>query len=442
MVNELTLGTRRVGDFIDFDPDTPEVKVSLEHSDRGISITIPWSSDDNPYASWFLRDSGINRISPRLEGPTVPKKVLFHDSYGSVLLVGCYARGFHSNMFGPGSGTLWARAAIMGVSEEADFENPHGLQTDVSGLRSWLGISSWKRIIEYEPQERRISIESINQPDIEVGEYNGVRLTLKFGYEVRHENDGDRQVLSNFARCVTRSSTPKSWAAHLKLHRAIRDLLVLSRWHEESCYEVSALRLDDPLRTSDEKPHGEQWRGVVIPGSETQTAPKGHRPHLFEYNELRSGGLLRWIALRDEFARALDPVISSIGLKSSTANTLLAHTGPGLEALGYLLMLRDGVPKKEAKEAPLKKRFERILEDLGDLLPLDGQAWVDSTCATYNGLKHANRKEPDLIDVLNTWRECVLITRAWVANELGVPHERLKERLSNDPQRHVYVKVR
>lgn len=430
-----------MGDFIDFHPDTPKVKVVLEHSDRGIGITIPWSSDDDPYASWFLRNSGMAHIPPRPEGPPVPKKVRFHDSHGSVLLIGCHARGFHSNVLGPGSGTLWARAAILGVRENVDFENPHGLQTEISGLRAWLGTSSWKEVLQFDQRPIEIAVQSVNLPDIEVGENDGVRIALRFGYGIRHEDDGDRRILTDSARCVTRCSAPEPWATHLKPHRAIRDLLVMSRWHEESCHEAYVLHLDDPQRTVDEKTHGERWRGVVIPRTEEQSAPKGYRPHLFEYSELGSAGLLRWITLRDEFARALDPVISSIGLRGTTANTLLAHTGPGLEALGYLLMLRDGISKSQAKDAPLKTRFERILADLDDCLPFDSQAWVTSTCATYNGLKHANRKEPDPVDVMNSWRECVLVARAWVAVELGVPHEKVKERLSSDPQRHAYVKV-
>lgn len=441
MANELTTGTRRVGDFIDFDPNTPEVKVVLEHSDRGIGITVPWSSDDDPYASWFLRDSSNLRIPPRPEGPPVPKKVLFHDSHGSVLLIGCHARGFHSNMLGPGSGTLWARAAIIGVRDDLDFDNPQGLQTDVSGLRAWLGVSSWHEVRDYEHRAIETTVRSLEVPTIEVGEHHGIQLALRFGWRIRHENDGDRRILTDYARCVTRSPEPAHWSAHLKLHHAIRDLLVLSRWHEESCHEAYALRIDDPLRTIDGKAHGEQWREVIVPNAEIQGAPKDHRPHLFEYSELGSAGLLRWIALRDEFARALDPVISSIGLRGTTANTLLAHTGPGLEALGYLLMLRDGTPKKDAKNAPLKARFERILADLNGCLPIDSEAWVTLTCATYNGLKHANRKEPDPVDVLNAWRECVLVARAWVAVELGVAHKMIKERLSRDPQRHAYVKV-
>lgn len=44
MANELPLRTRRTGDFFDSYEDTPEVKVALERSAAGISVTIAWSS--------------------------------------------------------------------------------------------------------------------------------------------------------------------------------------------------------------------------------------------------------------------------------------------------------------------------------------------------------------------------------------------------------------
>src|SRR5690606_24546741 len=145
--------------------------------------------------------------------------------------------------------------------------------------------------------------------------------------------------------------------------------------------------------------------------------------------------------LRDEFSRAIDPVITSIGLRGTTANTMLAHTGPGLEALGYLLILRDTGSKKRARESTLRQRFERILEDLSDCMPFDTADWAERTADTYNGIKHANRDEPDALDVLNAWRECVLVVRAWIAIELGVEAKLLKDRLLRDPQRHRYVSV-
>jgi len=151
-----------------------------------------------------------------------------------------------------------------------------------------------------------------------------------------------------------------------------------------------------------------------------ESPPSGYRPHLIEYQELGSAGVARWIDLRSEFARALDPVITSLGL-AATVNTLLAHTGPGLEALGYLLMLRDGASQDRAAGATLRERLERVLVDIDGTVPFDGATWVSNTVKTYNGLKHANRQPPEEVDVANAWRECVLAVRAWVALELGCP---------------------
>lgn len=40
-----------------------------------------------------------------------------------------------------------------------------------------------------------------------------------------------------------------------------------------------------------------------------------------------------------------------------------------------------------------------------------------------------------------SWQESVLITRAWVAIELGVLPSSVKARLADDPQRVPYVRV-
>lgn len=437
MPNKLSAGTQRVGSLVDFDPKTPEVQVSLEHSDQGLFVTVPWTTGESPYARWFLPESDRPRASSGERHS--PERVLFQDSHGSVLLTGCRVSGYHSQIFGGGSGTLRARSAIMGVSDDVDFSHPHGLESDISGLRAWLGRSSWRET-ENCRGPGSVSFKTAEVPDIVLGERNGVEIRLRLSWAIERENNGDRRVLYDYARCVTQSPTAASWDTHLKSHHAIRDLLSLSRWHDESCYEVRAYHVDDPLITLAGKTDRPQWRDVVVPQAHAREAPKGDRPHLFEYTELGDAGLLRWIELRDEYARALDPIISCQTLRNATENTLLAHCGPGVEALGYLLMLRDGASKNTAGSASLKTRLERILSDLGDCLPFDSERWVSSTCATYNGLKHANRTEPDPVDVLNAWRQCVLVTRAWVATELGIERQEIQRRLARDPQRYEYVK--
>ncbi|MBD7949918.1 ApeA N-terminal domain 1-containing protein [Oerskovia rustica] len=441
MANKLEMGIRRVGDLIDFNQDTPEVKVTLDRSEKGISVTVPWSDPDSPYAQWFLRDGGRIEIPPRPDPLPAPKRVLFHDSHGSVLLVGCFPRGFHSNVMGPGSGTLWARAAIMGVDGDVNFERPHGMQTEISGLRAWLGITSWQEEFDRADGHRRARLRSQHTPDIGLGEHGGVSLCFRPGWRIAHEDGGDRRIVHDLVHCVTRGGDPLAWDEHQQLHRAIRDLLVLSRWHAESCVVSRVLHKDDPLRTMDGKEHGEQWRDVIVPDDSPAVPPSGFRDHLLRFAELKEEGIGCWIALRNSFARALDPVITSLDIRKASPSTMLAHTGPGLEALGYLLLVRDGKSERVAGSATLRERFDRILADLGDCLPFDGPTWAADTAKAYNGLKHANRAEPDPVDVLNGWRSSVMVVRAWVAIELGTPAVDVKARLARDPQRHPYVKA-
>ncbi|WP_313540399.1 ApeA N-terminal domain 1-containing protein [Leifsonia aquatica] len=429
-----------MGDLIDFDPTTPGVKVTLERSERGIGITVPWSDDDSPYAEWFLGEHRL-KIPSSGEPAVAPSRVLFQDSHGSILLTRCWARGFHSNMLGPGSGTLWSRAAILGVHDNVDFDHPNGLQTEITGLREWLGVTSWSE--NYDRQRGRLvaTIASLEPAPIEIATVSALKLAFRPGWRVVPEERKDRRIILDLLSCETRSDEPIAWTEHMQAHRAIRDLLVLSRWHAESCVEVRAMRSDDPLTTMDGETHGEQWREVVVPNDEPTPATTGFRQHLITFAELGEDGVSNWLALRDEFARALDPVVSSIGLRSTSADTVLAQTGPGLEALGYLLMIRDGVTARAAGRANLHTRFERILKDLGDVLPFDGLSWARNTIAAYNGLKHANRDAPDPVDVLNGWRQSVMVVRAWVAIELGIPPAQLKQRLASDPQRSPFVAI-
>lgn len=440
MANELPEGTRRVGALVDFDPNTPEVTVTLEHSDRGIGVTVPWNGPDSPYAGWFMPNGALGGSEASdADRPRAPRRLLFSDSHGSLMLVGCWARGFHAAMFGPGNGHVWAKAAVIGVDSDIDFDAPHGVQTEISGLREWLGISSWGESHSWGENGAEVTIKSVRREAIELGEAAGLALDLRPGYLARHEDARDRIVLTDYVRCATVGSSPRRWSEHLSVHHAIRDLLMLSRWRRESCDVVKAMRDDDPLLTLDGKEHGRQWRTVVEPSSEPLKPVGSNRQHLIQYADIGPAGVGKWLVLRDDFARSLDPVITSVWLKNERPLTVLAHTGPGLEALGYQLMVRDGMKPKTAADASLRERLDRIVKDVGACLPFDGAVWAGSFVKAYNGLKHANRTAPDDVDVMNVWREGVLAVRAWVALELGIDASVVADRLKGDPQQYPYV---
>lgn len=425
MPNELKPGTRRTGDLFDFDPKTPPVKVVLERTEQGISVEVPWSGPDDYYASWFLEGNLLgNQIKPR----PAPKRLLFVDSYGAVQLVGCWARGYHTNL-ATGTGRVWAQFAVMDVDVDVDFLQVNGLQSEVSGLREWLGVSSvWE---DLDGPTRSLAIVAKSADEIVISP----ALTFVPTWALERPESGTTLV-RDFVACRTESESPLSWGEITSTHLGIRDLMVLTRWRPEISIPSIATRYDDPLITMDGTDHGRQWR-IVVParGEEPPSAPGGYRPYLMEFGEIGGAqGVARWLHLRDEFSRALDPIISDRYLQQVPAVTHLAQVGPGLEALGYLLLKnRDGVGSQSAKDSSLRTRLDRIAADIDGAVPFDVAIWAEEMTRVYNGIKHANRQLPAELSLLNCWRESVVAIRAWVALELGTPAAAAKRRLELDP---------
>lgn len=426
MPNDLKPGTRRTGDLIDFDPDTPPVKVVLEWSEQGISVEVPWSTPDDYYASWFLREGFQGLLAA---DKPIPKRLKFADTHGALQLVGCWPRGFHSD-FSAGTGRVWAHFAVMDVHDDTDFLQVDGIRSEVSGLREWLRVSSVSE--EIDPPSRTITL--VGKPGDEIV----VTPELRFvpTWSTARPAGEDSVLLRDFVECQTRSSTPGSWEDLTETHRGVRDLLVLARWRRETSTVTLVTRNDDPIVTLDGEEHGHQWRNVAVAHREEPPAPvSGYRPHLMEFDEIGgAAGVARWLKLRDEFSRALDPIVSDRYLQQVPAATHLAQIGPGLEALGYLLLKnRDGVGTQAAKDSPLRTRLDRIASDVDGAVPFDAATWAAEMTSAYNGIKHANRKLPPELTLLNRWRESVVVVRAWVALELGTPAPVAKRRLELDP---------
>jgi len=317
--------------------------------------------------------------------------------------------------------------AVLEVESDLDFSSPNGLRSNVSGLREWMGARSHETVLwTKEIEERgRVTITIKDLPDVAVGGDHNLRLKPSW----RLEHPGDDVLLRESVVCETASSTSVNWRELQRSHLAIRDLLVLSRWRRETC--VPTLLQHDGDETVTDRLGVSQpvWRTAIFPDEQAEPLPKRHQPHLIQYQELGPAGVLHWLKLREQFARALDPVITSRFMGRADAVTYLAQIGPGLEALGYLLLRRD----KLRANVMLRERLDRIARVVQDVLPFDGNEWAASTVKAYNGLKHINRPAPAALEVINAWAQSVMVVRAWVAIELGVPSDEVRNRLANDP---------
>ena len=438
--NELNIGDRRYGTLIDFDDSTPHVNVTLERDKRGIRLTISWPDYESPFAAWFVSGKyGLPASETSPPATPVPKNLLFQDSHGLVLLVGCWKRGFRSSVFGPGTGFIRARYAIFNVEHNTDFRYVNGLKTEVTGLRDWLEISSVQRDFETRSAEHpiRLIVTASSDDSLSVASDPPFRFIPSWSVST----DEDRVVVGDLLRVETTHSELIDVRDAEKLHLAMRDLLVLSHWRAEICIPLAVMRRDDPDAQDFDGKYGDYWRDLVPAVYEKRPKARDTSEHLILFSEVGLAGLEKWIKLRDEFARALDPVVSTRFLDGVSATSLLAQTGPAIEALGYLLFLRDGKSADQAARAYLRSRLDRIAREVAGVMPFDVAEWAAETVIAYNAVKHANRILPAEVDVLNRWRESVLITRVWVALELGSDRDELRKRIVNSPQSSPYSVV-
>ncbi|SDP80256.1 hypothetical protein SAMN04487914_14225 [Arthrobacter sp. ok909] len=443
MTNELKIGDRRHGSLFDEDPNTPDISATIERSEKGIYVSMRWDSEKNPqYGRWFTNDAfypdqDSNRALP---DPECPSELIFRDSHGPITLVGCRSDGYDTNLF-IGTGRINVGAAILGASS-LSYAKINGLQCEVSGLRSWLGTTSihQTRTFVEETGRQQIDINLLSPGPINIPDSG---LTLRPTYtksRTLHSLE-----IRDSVRLEHRTEYESSWRTHFGALRALRDLLAVSRWRSESLIAERVMRSDYPLQG----PTGnagtrEQWLEVIDDTSSLPVEETPRTAHLIEYAELGPEGISRWIQLREDFSRAFDPAISSLYLENLSTEVRLTQVAIGLEALGYLIAVRDdGTSESTANRMNFKTRLNRIVQDLDGVLPFvkANADWSQNIADAYNALKHVNRAAPQPVDVANGWRECVLLLRAWIASELGVEHAILTQRVLEDAYIRPFVAI-
>lgn len=441
MPNELNVGEPRYGSLSNDNPETPNVSATLERTSKGVFLSLTFEYDESPeYAQWFTRDffAGTASLTDGTRArPSVPSALLFYDSYGSVALIGCQSGGYHTN-HRIGSGRIQVGAAVLAAPSIAHAK-VMGMRAEVSGLRSWLGTSGISETITHEEKTGRFlssKIEVVIPQTINIPDSNLVMRPA-----IRRRWVEGSLIIENIVWVEHKTAEESSWRVHEMAMRAVRDLLAVSRWRAESLIPVSVARTEDSLDgNTPEEDRRQWWRAVVDSRAPEPKEDSQRLEHLISWEDIGPDGLARWIKLRDDFARAIDPAVSSVYLDDVTIEVHLTQIAISLEALGYLLAMRkDGVSENKAGGLSFQQRLDRIVQDVEGLLPFVDETWSKRMADTYNSVKHANRALPEAVDVANSWREGALLFRTWIANELGVDYEELRTRIARTPQIHSYV---
>lgn len=440
MPNQLIIGRPRYGSLSAGNPDASEVSATLERTTEGIFLSLTFSRDESPeYAQWFtpnyfdIAAVTAEETPPR---PLVPSALFFYDSYGAVALIGCRNAGYHTN-HRIGSGRVHVGAAVLAAPSMAHAK-VMGMRAEISGLRAWLGTSAISQTTGFDKNTGRFLSAEIRVVIPEVIDVPGSKLVLRPAIN-RTPKDG-ALLIEDIVWVEHKTEEEASWRQHQVAMRAVRDLLAVSRWRDESLVPVSVARPEDSIEGGAPETERQQWWREVVDSRAPEPKEETRRhEHLIRWEDLGPKGLARWIKLRDDFARAVDPAVSSIYLEGVTVEVQLTQIAISLEALGYLLFMRkDGAAESKAGGISFKGRLNRILQDVPELLPFVDATWSQRMADAYNSVKHANRDFPQTVDVANRWREGALLIRAWIANELGVEYKKLQERITRDPQIHPY----
>lgn len=434
--NTLEEGEGRFGHVYDGNPDTPTILGQLERKNDDVVLSVFWDDMSAPVSRWFMSGAMFgddpDRTRYRYEAP---RTLEFRDERGSVRLVGCRSMGMNGQLLGAGRGRIAVRYCVLGrVPSDSAFESIYGLRTSLSGLRSWLGVRSVRRPVPETDAAGRVQSLKFtldSPPALEVVGVEALRLVPTWSTS---QPDPDSVELRERLHMETWYDEARPWREHLSVHRGLRDLLAVSRWRREEFTEAFA-RADDDRASEDRL-----WAPTISKSIVGDELPMNSREHLIQFTDIGLQGIASWFSLREEYQRAIDPLVSSIYMSDATVESKVSQAGIGLEALGFLLTFKvDGLTENQASRKTYVERFTRIAEPMSDVLPLAVDAWARGFADAYNSVKHANRNLKSTVDLANGWREAVLVFRCWVALALGIDRQTVRRRLADDPLAHAFV---
>lgn len=450
--NELIVGEPRLGWLIDGNPETPEAAVMLRDTGSVIELRIPLQGmlrEDGPYARWW------SSLTMHADDPeqtkysyTPPRVMLFHDDCGVVALVGCRAGGARQTL-NAGYGVIVANYAVLG-GRSPKYDKVNGMRSDIPAMASWTGITS-------------MNVKANNNTDglldsvqIELKRLSPVSIsrTLNLAIHPLWEARLPRTAFSARERIMlgTMVKDARSWEDHLMVHGAVWDLVSIAAWRPFSVARLEVCRSDDLGRTS--RDIAERWSQVTthrLPQYSDDDSRKVS--FLFSYDDIGAKGVKRWLRLREAYTDALDPFLSILRSDEPWSNANVVQMGIVLEKLGYLIDCEKngGANCNGRNQLSFNDALRVILDDMSvkpfvdesttsDDMPDDestagntSDAWKANIRAAYMGLKHADCKLPDSLDLINALRKSILVVRFWVAHQLGVHENVLKEGRKSDP---------
>lgn len=423
----------RVGFIVDGVSGTPYLAAVLHAGADGILLEIPlFKGVTDDHIGWFEDPS------------TIPDSLQFIDVHGSTSLSGFRSRNSSQNLSrGGGLGTIEVSYLAMTGVQQPDYSSLHGLSSEIVGLPTWLspGVFTCETELDGAARLKATTFRVQSRPDVAIPGVPCVLLSPHWNTE--HDYANGSHTMRETVRVETHFEVAGSWAQHLRLHRAIQDLIALAFWHPTGLVVQNALRIDDPITTMDGKEWGEEWKTAMAPlsgrrskGSPDRPLPKGNRP-LFYFDDIGAGGVAKWMSEYDVLGQAMWVLSASLFRGGGTVEVQLLQVGTALEALGREIALRSG--RLVTGQFDKTFHFETALVEVGNdtdcslakiLAGLQGiEDWAKAFNAAYKGVKHADNALPNPEEAYLRSEQGALLARIWLARHLGADRSQLESRM-------------
>jgi len=363
---------------------------------------------------------------------TLPDAVWFRDVHGDLCLVHP-----HSSQFSFGAvmeGRIEFRFALASGDEGISYTKITGLHSRLEGLDEWFGrgcVSLRHRSDTNGNRQEVIALERSQGTPIA----RALNARLQPTYEYRVSPVAGKSEIRDWVMIETSVKRDRPWVDHLDLHRAVRDLIVVSGWQNYGLWGLKATRTDDPIRALARNALAARWADVhtyEVTGTDGTLHPSRF---LFDFGEIGERGVRRWISLRSRHRRAVAGMIHSIGMPGVALETAVSEAGAALEHLGYGI----AVARKQRPGRHLATHLKRITGELRCDVGFDAEQWAVDFADVYNTVKHPDRPQVlTTLELANALRQSQLIFRFWVATQLGASRSRLERNLGFLPMRHPY----
>lgn len=450
--NTLEIGQVRVGWLypgeVKEGAGVPATLVRDKHRIRAL-VPVKKYSNESPESWWGTEGARIVDGTERDDRYcAVPKNMYFIDDIGRVLLVGCKSIGGNNNIIMSSSslGGILKKVSVEAAVFSTNIsgaESFNGYKTEIEGMAEWLNFGALKVIPKFYENEKFLRVQSVDTSVESAGEIL-INDSMKFksGFTINRNSqmtELNHKVSDTFE---TRSIKSVPFDDGLKTHDAIRDLLMISSWSSHQFTSIYVSHNNDKSITGDEK-----WLKVIStrwgPAEIIETKEKDF---IFMYQDIKESGVRLWLDIRNNYSRALDPILSTIRLDCGTIENELFNLCAGVEALGrYIAADFPEESFTDKGRAYLKGAMQNIINQISEgILPyvrkdeedVNGKVlhnlpdWADKINNAYNSVKHSGGEEMNYDAVFEAIDMLKIIIVSWIGVRLGVNPEVLRNRLT------------